>query len=327
MDHWPNKPLQVSEMLDLTFQIMKKHFVPLFLILTVLLLPLYLIEGLALWGSGFPLIRPETDGPWYMVFMEAGMEDMMANLPLGQLLILSLSLIVMAIVLMPMAEAATIIALDRICKGEKLNPIAHIKQAFSRFWALLGGSFIYGAITVGLFFLLFIILGALGMLIWFTDGFSGNILVLVLVILGMIVLGLGGIVGIIYFSVRISFYFPPIIFTKVSPGLTQSWNLTRKSFWRMFGVAIVIMILSGIISGAFEALFTLILGYSVLSTLLSNIINIFTIMMSFVAYGIVYFDLKLRNEGTDLQTLMDDYRDESNELAENIIEDNIPTDK
>ena len=328
MDHWPNKPLQVSEMLDFTFQIMKKHFTPLFLIMTILLVPLYLIEWLALWGSGFSLIRAETDGPWYMAFMDGGLsEDMMANMPLPQLLIISFSLVILSIIFMPMAEAAIIIALDRIRKGEKIHPIASIKQAFSRFWALLGASFIYGAITSGLVFLLLIILGALGGLIWFTDGFSGNVLLLVLVILGMIVFGIAGILGVIYFSIRISFYFPPIIFGKVSPGLTQSWNLTRKNFWRIFGVAIVIMILSGIISGAFEALFALLLGFSVLSTLLSDIVSIFTMMMSFVAYAIVYFDLKLRNEGTDLQRMMDDYRDESFGLEENTIEESFPTDK
>lgn len=328
MDHWPNKPLQVSEMLDLTFQIMKKHFTPLFLIMTVLLVPLYLIQGLALWGSGFSLIRAETDGPWYMAFIDGGLsEDMMANMPLPQLFITSFSVVILSIILLPMAEAAIIIALDRIRKGEKIQPIAHIKQAFSRFWALLGGSFIYGAITTGLIFLLFIILGALGGLIWFTDGFSGNVLLLVLVIIGMVVLGIAGIIGIIYFSIRISFYFPPIVFEKVSPGLTQSWNLTRKNFWRVFGVGIVIMILSGIISGAFETLFTFLLGFSVLGTLLSNIIGIFTTMMSFVSYAIVYYDLKLRNEGMDLQKMMDDYRDESFGLEENTFEESFPTDK
>ena len=87
------------------------------------------------------------------------------------------------------------------------------------------------------------------------------------------------------------------------------------------------MILTGIISSAFDGLFTLILGMSVLSTLLSNIVNLFTYLMSFVVYAIVYFDLKLRNEGTDLQRMMEDYRQETFETQGNTIEENIPTDK
>ncbi|HBI05242.1 MAG TPA: hypothetical protein DDY49_14580 [Paenibacillaceae bacterium] len=328
MERWPNKPLQVSEMLDLMFQIMKKHFPALFLIMIILLVPLFLVQGLALWGSGFSLIRADVEGPWYMTFMDAGIsEDLMANLPLPQMLILFFSAFVMAIIFVPLAEAAIIIAVDRIRKGEKIQPIAHIKQAFSRFWGLLGGSFVYGIISGGLVLLVLLILGALGGLIWFTDGFSGNVLLLVLVILGMIAFGIGGLIGSIYLSVRISFNFAVIVFEKVSPALTQSWNLTRKNFWRLFVIALVIMILTGIISSAFEGLFTLILGMSVLSTLLSNIVNLFTYLMSFVVYAIVYFDLKLRNEGTDLQRMMEDYRQETFETQGNTIEENIPTDK
>lgn len=332
VDRWYTKPLVISEMLDAMFQIIKRNFAALFLISIILLAPFYLIQGVLFWNGGLSFFRQETEGPWYMVFMDKSLEEMVANFSIPQLLSLFAVWFLLFYILMPMAEAATLVAIDQIRRGEKIQPIACIKKAFSRFWALIGGSIVYGVIVFGLIFLVSLVIGALIGLIWLTDGFFGIQALFVSAIILAVLLGIGGLIGLIYISVRLSFYFAVIVFEKVSPGITQSWNLTRKSFWRAFLMATNVMILSWIISGAFEVLFTFLLGYSVLGILLLDFVNIFTYMLVFVGYGVVFFDLKLRNEGTDLKTMMNEYRQQINDVQENSIDlnyndANFPTDK
>jgi hypothetical protein len=93
-------------------------------------------------------------------------------------------------------------------------------------------------------------------------------------------------------------------------GLGRSWNLVRGSWWRTFGILLVVGILQTIISYALFILFGLIAAVfstgdfqaalvQVGSTLLSAVVSPITT----IAVVLLYFDLRVRREGLDLDQL------------------------
>lgn len=315
MEYNNEKPLRFGEVLDLTFRVIKEHFSKLFLIVLLLTGPLYLLQALAMYLSGTPFVSFSNNESWYQTFINQF--EGTGELPVNaygsfELILLISAMLLLSIVALPIAEAAILLTIDHIRKDEKFTLGGTIKRALSRYWALLGGSALYFLIVFS--FLLFYIFGATifigliaGVIGIISEAFLSSTLGIVIIgiLSGIILIGL--LIPILYLTVRWSFYFPPIVFEKVSPGLSKSWQLTRKSFWRLLGLFIVISVIVFIITIIFQLIFQLLLGTSVLTNLLNNILTIFTTMISFVAYSIVYFDLRLRNDTSELKSMIQSY--------------------
>lgn len=272
-----------------------------------------------MWLSGTSLIQSYTTGPWYSRFLPPGFfdETTMPDFPVGEFITMSFTSMILYLFSLPIAEAAVLLYVGRVRAGETPKPMKMVKQAFSHFWPLLGGSILYGLIAFVAYIISVLILAAMGFGFFaIATGLFGDISILPLLLLigvGAVLL-LGVLVATLFFLTRLGFYFPLILFKKVLPGMAESWQLTKNHFWRLAGIVIVLIILSVLITGGFEAIFMLIFGYSVLEMLLTNLASMVTMLISFVAYGVVYFDLQLRKEATDIQEMIVDYSpDEEND--------------
>lgn len=126
------------------------------------------------------------------------------------------------------------------------------------------------------------------------------------VLVGLITFG-GIFILVSYFSIRWGFYFPAVVFEKVSPGLGKSWRLTKKRFWPLLGLLIVLMIITTVIAWVFEVVITLILGASVLQSYLLALVYMALMVINIVTYSVVFFDLRVRNEAVDLKDMVDTY--------------------
>src|SRR6202022_3654470 len=115
-----------------------------------------------------------------------------------------------------------------------------------------------------------------------------------------------------YFLVRWSLTVAAMMAEDIGPirGLGRSWNLVKGQWWRTFGILVVVAILQTIISSALSILFQLIATIfstgdfqaarvSVGSTLLSALVSPITT----IAVVLLYFDLRVRKEGLDLDQL------------------------
>jgi hypothetical protein len=287
MEKWFEKPLDFGDILTVTFRIFKQHFLKLFLVMILFTAPIYLLEWVVLfilpipdaklWAEGVleKLIAAATKGEWF-------------NFEVILVTLLVITVLLVSTISLLLARAGIILATDRIRRGESINIRTVIKQVFSRFWALLGGTAIY--------FLVVLTLLSGVMLInvsyfWFIGEDIGPIhIVLIVPLAGCYFL------GVIYLLIRWSFHFAAIVFEKVSPGLSKSWQLTRGFFWRIFGLYIVYIILTSVISAIVQFPINLFLEGNILGQVLNDLITTLTTMFLMIGYAVVYFDLRIRSE-------------------------------
>ncbi|MGG3560709.1 hypothetical protein ABES03_03690 [Neobacillus rhizosphaerae] len=300
MDTKFNKPKGFGEILDHTFSLSKSRFKDFFRILLLLMGPLYLLEAIVQLASGTSFFRAVgTGGAWYeqmlSSFEETGTFDSSSlGADVGVILVGLISLI-----LGPVAEAAILFAIDHVRKNEEYTVGTVIKQAFSRFWPMIGSSILFGLIVFAIILVPIIIITLIVVI--------GVEIHPVISILGAILLFLGCAVAVGLLLTRWSFYFGSVVLDKESPGMARSWRLTKKRTWPLMGLYIVFYLIISSIGFAVQMTFGIILGNSVLLSIISNIATLFTTLIFSVGYGVMYLDLKLRHDADDLKEMIDDY--------------------
>ncbi|WP_066254889.1 hypothetical protein [Neobacillus drentensis] len=302
MDKKFTTPKGFGEILDHTFQLTKNRFKDLFMILLIFMGPVYLLQAILQLSSGTSFFREVgSGGVWFeqilSSFEETGTFD---SSSLGA----DIGLIVIGLVsaiLAPVAEAAILFTINHVRKNEVYTVSSVIKQAFSRFWPMIGSSILFFLITVGVIIIPLGIVGVVG-------GVVATKVNMVLGILLGVVLFLGFALGIGLLLTRWSFYFGSVVLDKDSPGLGRSWRLSRKRTWALMGLYIVFYFIISSISFGVQMTFGIVLGNSVLLTLSSNLVTLVTTMIFSVGYGVMYLDLKTRHDADDLKEMLDDYK-------------------
>jgi hypothetical protein len=304
MEKWVEKPRGFGEILDLTFLVLRKQFAKILLIMLILTGPILLIQAIAMISGGIPIIPgtgAEGLGTWesFLFALEStGIEQALYTVGGIELAILIVTLVLLGIVLVPVALAAIILLTGKVKNGETIEVGPIIKQAFSRYGALIGGTIVYMLILIALIALPFIVVPLL---------VFGNVDAGPGLIVAGVVLGLAYFFAVVYFITRWSFYFTAITFEKVSPGIAKSWRLTKGQFWRLVGLYIVLNIIVSIITYAFQLVSNLFLTGSVIGYLIYTIVSALSYVIMNVAYAVIYFDLRVRNEGADLEEMLESY--------------------
>lgn len=263
--------------------------------------PIYLLEAIILVASGTSFFRDMGVGDdWFTQFSNsfdegAYPEDIGLGASFGAVIIGLAS-----VVLFPVAEAAILIAINHIRKGEEYSIGSVIKKGFKKFWSMLGSNILFGLITFGVIFIPIMIVTFIGVFSVMANPFLGVIFALFF--------GLLFFVGIGYLMTRWSFYFGSVVLDDEAPGFTRSWRLTKGRAWVSFGLYIIFFLIISCISFAVELSFGIFLGNSVLLTLIVNIVTIFTTLIFAVGYAVMYLDLKIRHDAEDLDEMIDDYR-------------------
>ena len=150
MDKKFTTPKGFGEILDHTFQLTKNHFKDFFMILLIFMGPVYLLQAILQLSSGTSFFREVgSGGVWFeqilSSFEETGTFD---SSSLGA----DIGLIVVGLIsaiLAPVAEAAILFTINHVRKNEDYTVGSVIKQAFSRFWPMIGSSILFFLITVG----------------------------------------------------------------------------------------------------------------------------------------------------------------------------------
>ncbi|MFJ5714826.1 hypothetical protein [Neobacillus sp. NPDC093127] len=300
MDTKFNKPKGFGEILDHTFSLTKNRFKDFFLILLIFMGPVYLLQAIIQLAAGTSFFRELGSGDaWFEQilsgFTENGTIETNGLGPDIGIIIVGLIGGILGLV----AEAAILFAIANIRKNDEYTVGSVIKQAFSRFWPMIGSSILFGIIS-GLIIIIPIILVTVTAIF----GYQANP---VLGVLGAIVLFLGFAVGIGLLLTRWSFYFASVVLDKDSPGLDRSWRLSRKRTWTLMGLYIVFYLIIYAIEVAVQLTFGLFLGNSVLLSLISNLVTLITTMIFSVGYAVMYLDLKTRHEGDDLKDMIENY--------------------
>jgi hypothetical protein len=190
--------------------------------------------------------------------------------------------------LLPISIGAVYRAVTDVALGRPATIGSVLRETLARYLPLLG--------LVGLGILIFI-----G---WIIAEIIGFVL--------LVLPGLAVFCAAVYLAVRWTLTVVAMMAEDIGPirGLGRSWNLVSGSWWRTFGILLIVGILQTIISYGLVILFSLIaalvttgdfqlavaqVGGTLLSALVSPIPTI--------AITLLYFDLRVRKEGLDLDQL------------------------
>lgn len=302
MDKKFSTPKGFGEILDHTFQLTKIRFKDLFMILLIFMGPVYLVQAILQLSSGTSFFREVgSGGAWFEQILTSFEETGTFN---SSSLGADIGIVIIGIVsaiLAPVAEAAVLFTINHVRRNEEYTVGSVIKQAFKRFWPIIGSSILFGLISLGIIIVPVAIVA-------FTGAFVASAVNPVVGILLGVVLFLGFAVVVGLLLTRWSLYFGSVVLDKVSPGLGNSWRLSRKRTWVLLGLYLVFYFIVSSIGFGVQMTFGMVLGNSVLLTLISNLVSLVTTMIFSVGYAVMYLDAKTRHDADDLKEMIEEFK-------------------
>lgn len=281
--------MPLSELLDEVFRLYRRYFTVIAGVSLVVVLPglvWSLVTGTYRFGLGAYLNLLRVNSGSSTAFYALVMSQAQFN----QFLVSSAFGFLGGLLFAPFAVGAVYRAATDAAQGRPATIASVLLATASRYLTLLG--------LVGVGFLLL-----LGFYVALVVGF------LLLVIPGLVVIGLA-----VWMAVRWSMVWAAMLAEDVGPinALRRSWNLTRGHWWRILGILIVVAILQAVIGFGLNILFggiaALIPGIepdvrSALVLIVTTLLNAVVTPITTIAITLLYFDLRVRNEGYDLDQL------------------------
>jgi len=190
-------------------------------------------------------------------------------------------------------SAALTLAISRAYLREPISIAGAYRLSVGRYWSLFGASFIQG-LAIG-------VPAAALALCLFSSAATGVIALIIILPPAA------------YLSTRWGLSTPAIVLERAgaSAGLKRSWALTDGYFWRVFGVSVLAGILTLIVAElpglaieyGIEFLMSSELVVAVASTLTSQISLTLALPLSTAVTTLLYYDLRVRKEGYDLELM------------------------
>ena len=131
-------------------------------------------------------------------------------------------------------------------------------------------------------------LGTFGMLL------VANILAAIIIGIGFILLVIPG----IYLLVRFAFVSPAVVLERKGPGeaLSRSAELVRGSWWRVFGIGLLVFILVAVANGVLGGVLVVLLSPRIANAV-GVLVSILVQPFAMSALVLLYYDLRIRKEG------------------------------
>lgn len=298
------RAMNLGELLDAVFSLYRRNFVLIAAISAIVQVP-YAVLAFVLYqltdftGLQSQLLNAEQSlGTPGQVTTPDQLQPVLNAL--GPLFLVSglLSLVAIFIVL-PLAEAAT----TRAVSDRYLDRPASIGSSYAAAFRRLGALVVQSLIlTVG-FATIFAAAFALMLLLGATLG-PLAIPLIAAEIVGLIVLGV-----VVY--VRTSLAPPAIVLERLSGwrGLVRSWHLVAGQFWRIFGIRLLLALITTIIGAIVVSILTLAglsldaNGRFVLQQVASAVAAVFVSPITYIAVTLLYYDARIRKEAFDIEML------------------------
>jgi hypothetical protein len=308
-----SKPMGVGEILDQSFQIYRKHFKVLMLLVLILFGPFYFLQHLLLFNlSVVPIFNEDVVYTW--------MDD---DIFFIGFIILMLLLPVYLLAWLPVTIAAPLHVVHAVVEKRPIQLKEILKKSFSPYWKMVGNTFLFGLVIMAIQFgmtlltmlvvFVFMFLGvSLGAGFYDLDmmGFDSHGLgmIFTVIFIGLYYLLVFSVYVLYsFFMIRFGYFLPPVIFGEERIGLGRSWRLTEGSFWRIFAVYLVIALVCSVIILGIYGVALLLFQASFLGQLIATLLTMFVLPLALIPYGLIYFDLRVRNEGVDLERAMMTY--------------------
>jgi hypothetical protein len=313
----PLRPMGIGRILDRSFQMYRKHFVKLTLIMLILYGPFYLLQHLLLFQeaantSASILDEIRTGASWQDILQSgAAFQGKTPGIDLWKMLVFSFVLLPLFLLgLMPASVASVVHLVKAQLLGEEIPGILQmLRKSFRRFWPLVGSTVLDGLIVFGMYIAFVLIVAVFAIVFALGAGLSSAIGGsgaggVVFIIIFFVLLGIAIIVTWSYFFIRWGYYLPVVALGEDSIGLSRSWRLTRGNFWRLFLMFIVLILILYLFQLVINLIITAILGLGLGAQLIQSLLSILVSPLWLLPYAISFFDLKVRNEGLGLEAMI-----------------------
>ncbi len=276
------RPMPLPELLDELFRLYRRHFSLIIGVALLVALPglvWQLVTGTYRLTSSSYANLFTTPGSATPTFSSQQLQNLSGAFALAGL---------GGLILVPFSIGAVTRAVTDVALGRPATIGSVLRETLARYFPLLG--------FIALVFLIFIV--------WVIVVAIGFVL---LVLPGLAVLCAG-----VYLAVRWSLSVAAMMAEDIGPirGMSRSWNLVSSQWWRTLGIILIVLIMRSIIGAALGFLFGIIAGVAtsgdvqlavvaVGSTILGAIIS----PLVTIAIVLLYFDLRVRKEGLDLDQL------------------------
>jgi hypothetical protein len=307
------RPMSIGDMLDAAFRLYRQHFLTFIGIVALLQVPMAMLQFAAQLPYMQALQRFTTSPP--VLAPGAGPFDIF---PFAQLLpyyalIFGLGIFQYLLVYNLMTGALAN-AISRSYLGQPISILSAYNIGFKRFIALIVASLtpfaislVFVAIIAGCAFGTFYTMGV-------RTNEQPNIGLAIAAGIGLIgVIFVGGIAG-LFFYVRLLLTTQAIVLEDQGPwaGLTRSWQLVGQAFWRSLGILLLVYAFIYIVSLIVQlpliilgAFFGMLLNNSVLYQSVASLVTygvlILVLPLQFIIFTLLYYDLRIRKEGYDLE--------------------------
>jgi hypothetical protein len=307
----PLRPLDLGTLLGASFRVMRRNPRPtLGAALAIEGASVIILMAVIGWATWFAISRINSSGSSNTATIEAG----------GYALIIVAALVPGLLVVAASALLQGVVAYEvsRGTLGEKPRFRQHWQHAKGRLMALIGWTFLLSAmLSVGIVVLVVVITLAV---VIATVGQQ----IAVGITFG-IVLSLGLVVLFAWLLTKMSLVPSIIMIERASVGaaVSRSWFLTRTSFWRVFGILLlvnaIISAISQVITFPLTFIAPLVIGliapndpsasgapiflivFGIVSTVVSVIAGSILSVIQTSAVTLIYVDLRMRREGLDLE--------------------------
>lgn len=309
------RPMSISDMLDAAFRLYRRHFLTFIGIVALLQVPMAILQ----FAAQLPYLQAMqrfTAGPPVL----APGASLLDLFPFAQLLpyyalIFGLSIFQYLLVYNLMTGALAN-AISRSYLGQPISILSSYNIGFKRVGALIAASLI--PFTVGLAFVALIAGCAFGAVYMYMQGArtdaQPNIGLAVAAGIGLFGLIILGSLAGLFFYVRLLLTTQAIVLEGQGPlaGLTRSWRLVGQAFWRSLGIFLLVYAFMYIVSLVVQlplvaagALFGMLFDNSVLYQSITSLITygvlILVLPLQFIIFTLLYYDLRIRKEGYDLE--------------------------
>lgn len=317
--------MTVTDILDATFRLYRDNFLTFFGIATMLQIPfivLYLLVTM-FFGQGIPsdLVELAQMVPRFNLS-----EDSLTDLPIGNMVGYF-----GFVILISLFEAFFVVqiingALTHAISQRYLDQPIGMLEAYSNLGSRRIGNLVLNGVIISLFSMIVSLLIVGGLFFSFVlmgtgfgqgsnSGFlliaSGFVGILVSLLIGLILLVLLG----------MTFLFAPqaIVLEDSNAwgAIRRSWQLVRSSFWRIMLILLVFWLLIQLVTIGPSYMLNLLLNvvfdplndfaiHQAMSLLISYFLQLLVLPLQLCAYTLLYYDLRVRKEGYDMQLMAQD---------------------
>lgn len=208
------------------------------------------------------------------------------------------------LIALSLCTGLVVVAISQAVLNKKIGAAEVFDRSKKRIWGLLGVSLLPSLLIGAIIFVLFLLIGVLIA----ASGSPESLWLLLLFIPAVIIFSL---------VIMIRWLLAPAVLIleerKVFASLKRSWQLTKGSFWRLFGIYLLTSIIASLIAGLISGVLGIITGLlfpqaydvsfgALVGTLLVQVVSYtLTIAFTVAVISILYIDIRMRREALDVE--------------------------